>query len=79
MASRPNLNQCPSWSINGNSSEDIPPEPNHWDKFIEAEHLEDKDLKNNPKVLSYILKIYEDFYVPTKVLKMYGISDQFDA
>lgn len=64
--------KSPAWSLNGSSCPDIPNELSRWEKFIEAEHLEDKDLKNNKKVLDFILNNYRQYYVPTKVLRMYG-------
>jgi hypothetical protein len=45
-----------------------------WEKFLLAENISEQDIKNNPKVLKFISKNADKFYVPTKVLKMYGFD-----
>jgi hypothetical protein len=75
MSYRPKPHQHPGWSINSGSYATLPYEISRWEKFLEAENLDEKDLKNNnPKVMDFIKKNAEKFYVPTKVLKMYGVS-----
>jgi hypothetical protein len=63
------------WSIRGSSHLDIPDQPSRWEKFLEAEHLDEKDLKKkNPKVLDFVVKNHRTYFVPTKILKMYGMK-----
>jgi hypothetical protein len=78
MSSTPNPHTPPKWSINGNILPDIPDTPTHWEQFLEAEHIEEKDFKNNKKVLDFIHKYVRIYFIPTKVLRMYG-EDWNDA
>jgi hypothetical protein len=66
--------QAPPWSINGSSYPALPDEPSRWDKFLVAENLEGKDLRNNPKVRDFIVKYSRTYFIPTKVLKWYGMD-----
>lgn len=70
---RPKRHQQPSWSMNGNYSE-FPNEPCRWEKFLLAENIAEQDLKKNPKVFKFVQENADKFYVPTKVLKMYGMN-----
>lgn len=75
MAYKPKPHQQPSWSIRGGSFAALPYELSRWEKFLQKENLEEEDVKkNNPKVLDFIKENAEKFYVPTKVLKMYGMN-----
>lgn len=75
MAYRLKAHQYPSWSLSAGSFTGIPNEPSRWEKFLEAENLDEKDVrKNNPKVLDFVIKNYRQYFVPTKVLKMYGMD-----
>lgn len=67
-----NPHQPPSWSINGSSYPSIPDESTKWEIFLLAENIADKDIRNNPKVLDFITKYARTYFVPTKVLKLYG-------
>lgn len=67
--------QFPSWSINLGSYPELSNEPSRWEKFLEAENLDEKDVKkNNPKVREFVVKHYRSYFVPMKVLKMYGME-----
>lgn len=74
MKYRPKPHQSPGWSLNGAAHIDIPNEPTRWDKFLLAEKIKDNDLDNNPKVRAFIAKNARTYFVPTKVLKMYGMD-----
>jgi hypothetical protein len=69
---RPKTQQQPGWSINGNSYPILSYEPSRWEKFLIAEQIEEKDFNSNPKVLKFVKENWDKFYVPEKVLKMYG-------
>lgn len=71
---RPKPHQCPSWSIKGGAHLDIPDGPTQWEKFLIAENLEESNIGNNSKVLKFIQKNWDKLYIPTKVLKMYGMD-----
>jgi hypothetical protein len=74
MSYRPKPHQSPAWSIKGGFTE-IQSELSRWEKFLLAENIEEKDVKkNDPKVMDFIKQNADKFYVPTKVLKMYGVS-----
>ena len=67
--------QNPAWSINGTVYPELPNEPSRWDQFLAAERLDEKDaLKKNPKVKDFVAKHHRSFFVPTKVLKVYGMD-----
>lgn len=70
---RPKRHQQPAWSMKGNCSE-FPIEISRWEKFLIAENIEEQDFKSNPKILKFIRENVDKFYVPTKVLKMYGFN-----
>lgn len=74
MARRPKPHQQPGWSINGCSYSGLPVEPIRWEKFLLSEHIAEEDVRDNPKVLKFVKEHAERFYVPTKVLKMYGMD-----
>lgn len=63
----------PAWSLNG-SSYTIPDELSHWEKFLEAEQIAEQDFGSNPKVLDFLVKNARHYFVPTKVLKLYGMD-----
>jgi hypothetical protein len=65
----------PAWSLQGYP--DIPDEPCHWELFLITEGIEAKDFENNPKVLDFIVKHARTYYVPTEVLKMWGMDEDF--
>ena len=67
-----------SWSVNGSSYPAVPDQPSHWELFLAAEGLDEKNLSNNPKVLKFILKYARTYFIPTKILKLYG-QDYEDA
>lgn len=77
MAHRPKAHQQPGWSLTGGSYAGLPYERSRWEKFLEAEHLDESDLGNNPKVLDFLVKNAHTYFVPTKVLRMYNM--EFDA
>jgi hypothetical protein len=67
--------QNPAWSLNGSSYPELPIQPSQWEKFLLAENMEEKDaLKQNPKVLAFLIKNCRTYFVPTKVLKLYGMD-----
>ena len=70
--------KSPAWSIKGCIYEDIPDIPTHWELFLEAEGIEEDNVRDNPKVLDFILKNSHLYFVPTKVLKAYKM-EWFDA
>ena len=64
-----------SWSVNGSSYPVVPDQPSHWELFLAAEKLDEQELgRNNPLVMKFILQNSQRFYVPTKILKMYGVD-----
>lgn len=75
MSYHPKPHQSPAWSLKGYPI--ISDEPSRWEKFLIAENIEEKDLGSDPKVLKFITENAEKFYVPTAVLKMYGMD--YDA
>ena len=75
MARKPKSLKSAAWSITGYP--EIPDEGTHWERFLEAEHIEEKDIDDNPKVLDFIVKNAHRFYVPTVVLKMYDMEVEF--
>jgi hypothetical protein len=68
---KPKAHQQPGWSIRGGTYAALPYEISRWEKFLLAEGIEEQDVKNNPKVLSFVKENWDKFYVPEKVLKMY--------
>ena len=72
MAYPPKASQHAAWSLVGGGYPEVPNELTKWELFLLAEGLEEDNVRNNPKVLDFILKNAHKFYVPTKVLKMYG-------
>jgi len=73
MKYRPKAHQQPSWSIKGSGNVQIPIEPSRWEKFLLAEGIDEQDCKGNPKVMQFVKEHADRFYVPTKVLKMFGV------
>lgn len=67
----------PSWSLKG-ASYTVPDQLSQWELFLLTEGISDKDLNNNPKVLKFILKNVRTYFIPTKILKLYG-QDYDDA
>lgn len=74
MRYRPKPHQSPKWSLNGVAQIDVPNEPSRWEKFLLEEQIEDKDIGSDPRVLKFLMKNYRTYFVPTKVLKMYGME-----
>ena len=71
MRTRPEVRH--RWSIGSTNYPEVPNEPTMWERFLLAEGLEEDHLPhNNPKVMLFIMKNAQRFYVPTKVLKLYG-------
>ena len=70
--------KSPAWSIKGCIYEDIPNELSHWELFLLAEGMEEDNVRDNPKVLDFILKNSHLYFVPTKVLKAYKM-EWYDA
>ncbi len=68
--------QHPAWSISGSSYPVVPDEPSRWDQFLLKENIEEQDFGANPKVLDFILKNARHYFVPTKVLKLYGLDHE---
>lgn len=68
--------QSPRWSIKGSACIDVPNEPTRWELFLLAENLEDSKLDNNSKVLKFVKQNWDKFYIPTNVLKMYGMDGE---
>lgn len=71
---RPKPHQCPSWSIKGGSYIAIPDEITKWELFLLEENIEESNVGNNSKVAKFVQKNWDKFYIPTKVLKMYGMD-----
>jgi len=71
---RPKATQSPGWSINGSIYTDVPNELTHWEKFLIDEEISTKDIENNPKVIVFISKNSHLYFIPTAVLKMYGVD-----
>jgi hypothetical protein len=71
---RPKPHQHPGWTIKGVANFDVPNELTRWEKFLLAEQISDKELWNNPKVMKFIVKYARTYFVPTKVLQMYGMD-----
>lgn len=69
---RPKPHQQPKWSMKTGGYIDVPNLPTQWELFLAAEQIEEKDLKNNPKVARFVQKYLDKFYIPTVVLKMYN-------
>lgn len=74
MKYKPKAHQQPGWSIRGRANIDVPNELTKWELFLLAENLDDGKIGNNAKVLKFIQKNFDKFYIPTKVLKMYGMD-----
>lgn len=74
MKYKPKPHQSPGWSIKGGANSTIPNELTNWEKFLIAEDLDESRLGNNAKVLGFLQKNWDKFYIPTKVLKMYGMD-----
>lgn len=45
-----------------------------WEKFLLAENIADEEIRNNDKVEAFIRKNADTFYIPTTVLKAYGMN-----
>ena len=63
----------PAWSINGGTYI-IPDQPSKWEQFLEAENIAEQDFGSNPKVLEFAVKNARHYFIPTKVLRMYGLD-----
>lgn len=74
MKYRPKPHQSPGWSIKGGAHIDVPNELTKWEKFLLEEDLDESKIVNNAKVLKFINKNWDKFYIPTSVLKMYGMD-----
>jgi len=74
LAYKPKPHQQPGWSIKGNLSVAIPNEMCQWEKFLLAENIADEEIGNNDKVEAFIRKNADTFYIPTTVLKAYGMN-----
>lgn len=72
---KPKPHQSPGWSLKGQSHAANPPtEPCRWDKFLEEEKIEEKDIGTDAKVWRFVKHNYDKFYIPTKVLKMWNMD-----
>jgi hypothetical protein len=71
---RPNSRQVPAWSINGGNYPTIPDEPSRWDQFLAAEGLDEDGLKHSSKVQKFVVQHYRTYFIPVKILKMYGLE-----
>lgn len=69
---RPKPHQQPKWSMKTGGYIDVPNLPTKWELFLISENLEEGKLSNNSKVLTFVEKYWDKFYIPTAVLKMYG-------
>lgn len=76
MAYKPKSHQMPAWSLVSGTYPGVPDEPSKWEKFLLAEQIDEKDAGDNPKVLAFILKNCRTYFVPTKVLKLYGLDHE---
>lgn len=74
MKYRPKPHQSPGWSIKGGANLTVPNEPTKWELFLLEENLDENKVGNNAKVLGFLQKNWDKFYIPTKVLKMYGMD-----
>ena len=70
----------PAWSLNGGNYPDLPVEPSRWEQFLASEGLKEQDIKShNPKVRDFVVRNFRTYFVPMKVLKMYGLDWDYDA
>jgi len=69
-----NPHQPPSWSLNGSSYPALPNLPSKWEQFLLAENIAEQDFGTNPKVLDFVIKNSRHYFVPTKVLRLYGLD-----
>jgi hypothetical protein len=71
---RPQPHQFPAWSIKGAAFAIAPIELTHWEKFLLDEGIEEDRIKNNAKVKAFVALNADLYFIPVKVLEMYGVT-----
>ena len=75
MARKPQAHQYPGYYLrSGTCAVDMPYEMSRWEKFLLAENLDENNLTRNPKVRDFVIKHARSYFVPVKVLRMYGMD-----
>ncbi len=71
---RKRRNSLRPWSMNGNHYPDIPDGPTHWEIFLEKEGIGTENIYDNPKVNRFIIENIDRYFIPVRILTMYGFE-----